>query len=194
MVLNPGCDGFNCRLPLALDLRGRLGSRVRDTKRMQRERERLQVVSIHLLHLCLARSTRRIPVRQPWVSLGDRLGLRQCLLLPIHTERNTSRSIALYHRLYNMFRYHRAGTSIMPGQIGNSKSPLVPPTRKRVSQRSPPVYSSVRRRAVPHSLDQRRRRDRGGPTGGRAREARGGEMAGAKLPMRRRFSTSFIVF
>ena len=51
MAFSQGFDGLNCRLQSALDLRGCLGSRVRDTERMQRERERLQVLSIRPLHL-----------------------------------------------------------------------------------------------------------------------------------------------
>jgi len=44
-------DGLNFRLQATLDLLGRLGRGVQETERVQRERQRLQVVSIRATHL-----------------------------------------------------------------------------------------------------------------------------------------------
>ena len=51
MAFSQGFDGLNCRVHSALDLRGCLGRRVRDTERLQRARERLQGLSRRPLHL-----------------------------------------------------------------------------------------------------------------------------------------------
>src|SRR2546426_442206 len=93
MTLGEGFDGLNRRLELAFGLGGALGSRVRDTEGMQREREGLQKAPIGVVRLFPSRHLdlpcfhqyfglwlRLIHLGWPWASCHGLLGFRELLM------------------------------------------------------------------------------------------------------------------
>src|SRR5712692_11392529 len=86
MALREHFDGLNRRLQVAVNLGGGLGSRVRNTEGMQREREGLQVVAIGVVrlfpshHLGLPRAHQRLGLWSLMSRLGPSLESSQSLL------------------------------------------------------------------------------------------------------------------